>query len=263
MSKTTAAGVYLHGNADKPAIIFLHSSLSSSAQWRKLIRLLKLNFYCINIDLLGYGKAPQIMDVGRYSLEGERERIMRVINSLIGDNPFHVIGHSYGGVNALKLGLSLNNRILSMVLFEPVAFHLLDKACRHRQQMIDFGHKLATLDPIPATQFFTDTWSAQGYFNRLPAIIQKNMVKNIHQVTCNFNAGLKELNTLQDCQRLNMPITLVQGRLSPESAHVIVNSLSNVLSNCRQYEIDSGHMGPITHHQEFNEIVLNQLNEWY
>ena len=63
------SGVYITGQG--PAIVFLHSSLSSAKQWSPLIQKLKDRFTCINIDILGYGNADNVSDKGNYSFEAE------------------------------------------------------------------------------------------------------------------------------------------------------------------------------------------------
>ena len=42
----------------KPAIVLLHSSMSSKAQWATLVDQLAPDFRSIPLDLLGYGAAP-------------------------------------------------------------------------------------------------------------------------------------------------------------------------------------------------------------
>ena len=49
----------------KPAIVLLHSSMSSKAQWATLVEQLTPDFRCIPLDLLGYGTAPYPPGAGR------------------------------------------------------------------------------------------------------------------------------------------------------------------------------------------------------
>src|SRR4030095_9545671 len=93
--------------------------------WRELIESLRDRYRLIAIDLLGYGESSMPGD--RYSL-GDEVRLVETVleRELQPGEHFHLIGHSYGGIVALQLAAQDGpQRVRSLSLFEPIAFHLL------------------------------------------------------------------------------------------------------------------------------------------
>src|SRR5215831_7960985 len=105
------------------AVVCLHSSASSSVQWRPLMERLADRFRVISVDLYGYGQSPPWPEGRALSLADE----VRLLEPVLRDagNRFHLIGHSYGGAIALRAALDRPERLLSLSLFEPVLFSLL------------------------------------------------------------------------------------------------------------------------------------------
>ena len=103
-------------------VLLLHSSSSSSAQWRTLSEALKDRYRVLTADLLGYGGSSPWDH--RQPLRTEDELVLlRAVIAHVGA-PVHVVGHSYGGLVALKLALADQPLLRSLVLIEPIAFWL-------------------------------------------------------------------------------------------------------------------------------------------
>ena len=122
LDKELPQGIHLSGQGT--AVVLLHSSLSSGRQWQLLVKQLKENYKVINIDILGYGQAPDVIDAVGYDLNVEINRINKALTVLIPEQKYHLVGHSCGGGLALKLSVEQPEKVLSLSLFEPVAFHL-------------------------------------------------------------------------------------------------------------------------------------------
>lgn len=60
MSRAEQKKVKFHfhtgGSPDKPPVIFLHGFMGSSEDWKKVIRYVSTDYYCLAIDLPGHGK---------------------------------------------------------------------------------------------------------------------------------------------------------------------------------------------------------------
>jgi pimeloyl-ACP methyl ester carboxylesterase len=85
-------------------LVCVHSSASSSGQWRALMDRLSDGFRVIAVDLYGYGKSPAWPEGCRMYLDDEISLLEPAFRSA-GD-PFHLVGHSYGGAIALKAALN-------------------------------------------------------------------------------------------------------------------------------------------------------------
>jgi pimeloyl-ACP methyl ester carboxylesterase len=104
-------------------VLLLHSSASSSAQWRALTEILQVRWGVLAPDLYGYGKTDQRLCVGSPGLADE----VALADAVLAQSAerIHLVGHSYGGAVALCFAAHRPERLLSLTLIEPVAFHLL------------------------------------------------------------------------------------------------------------------------------------------
>ena len=252
-SEQVFPGVRVSGSG--PAVVLLHSSLSSSRQWKQLVATLAQSCLCINIDLLGYGSAPKVSNAGNYSLNCETDRVMNSVNELIGDEPFHLIGHSFGGANALKISVEHPQRLLSLSLFEPVAFHLLAKGTMVREQVDMFANNVATSSNEEGARIFTNTWNKPGFFDQLPAKMQKLMALDIDKVNLDFKGLISENYTAQDTQIIQCPVNLMRGIHSPSISQTLIEILLNEIEGANLTEFDAGHMAPISQSAEVAQHI--------
>ncbi len=96
-----------------PALVFVHGSMSTHTDWRRVARLLAPRFTCYALDRRGRARSGN----GRspYSLEREYEDIAAVIRQT---GPIAcLIGHSYGAICAL--GAALRHPVPRLVVYEP------------------------------------------------------------------------------------------------------------------------------------------------
>src|SRR5262245_15621130 len=117
------ARVYHREAGAGTAVVCLHASASSSAQWRPLIERLGGRFRTLAADLYGSGRSPAWPGERPMWLADEVALLAPVFEAA--GPRFHLVGHSYGGAVALRAALANSARIESLVLFEPVLFSLL------------------------------------------------------------------------------------------------------------------------------------------
>ena len=245
-------------NGSGTPVIALHSSMSSKSQWARLAEQLERNYQFIAVDLSGYGKSGFPADSSRFSLQAEASIVDETICKTIGSTtPFHLIGHSYGGGTALRLAQGQPHRVLTLSMYEPSMFCLLDGAGPERaevQCVIDAVASHTHGDPRMATRVFIDYWNGAGSFDALPDNRKDAMVNRVHKVNLDFHALLSDPLKLDDCRSMTFPVYLVAGRGSPKPSRRIVDLLYASLPNAIRYDIDAGHMGPITHANEVSTL---------
>jgi len=248
----------------RPALVLLHSSMSSRNQWAALSAQLD-GYRAIAIDLLGYGKAPFPSEIERdaFTLAHEVDAVNAALAAqLAPGQPFHLIGHSYGGATALRLARQMPQRVLSLALFEPVAFHLLpaDDAARR-----EIGAVIAAIDGAAsvhdATRAFLDYWNGAGAFDAMPAAVQQRFSAQIAKVKLDFQALLGEPATLADLAMLTMPALVMAGADSPLSTRRLTAALAQALPQASTLQTPGGHMAPITHAQHVNDAFARFLAE--
>lgn len=110
-----------------PAVVLLHGLSGSGQWWRKNIGPLSRRFTVYAVDLIGFGGSRR----QRFVLEETAASIARWMDSVQeeGENCFHLVGHSMGGLVAAELAAQHPERIDRLVLVDAAA--------------LPFGHTLA------------------------------------------------------------------------------------------------------------------------
>lgn len=247
-----------------PAVVLLHCTLSSKSQWRALSGVLEGNHRVIAVDLYGYGDTPMPEKREGFTLLDEVELVQSLLDRiLLPGEPFHLVGHSYGGAVALHFCHQHPERIRSLAVFEPVAFHLLDPGDPGLEPVLammqELGRLLTAGLGAEAAATFLDYWSGPGSFANFPPRVQKDFARRTAKLALDFQALTRTPLTLNDYRRLPMPVTLIAGRSSRLPALRVAQELSQVLSDCRLHWLDTGHMGPVTHPELVNPIIMASL----
>lgn len=260
---TELAGVYRSGVAGATPVLLLHSSQSNSGQWRQLITQLQGDFDVMAVDLLGYGNAPaaSVDSPESFRFADELPRIEAALSQAQWQQPVHLIGHSYGGALALKIALEQPFPVASLAVFEPVAFHVLDAQDSGRQQVEKIAGQMDQLAPAEATARFVDYWNSDGFFASLPARVQQVMISQTEKVIMDFAALMGEPHKASDYAQVQLPVLLLQGQYTQGSAQQVAARLLQVLPQVSTQTVACGHMGPLTHADQVNPLLLAFLHQ--
>lgn len=252
-------GVRIEGHG--PPIVLLHSSMSSKNQWNELIESLRGSFRLIAIDLLGYGDSAMSPPGAGYRLEDEVRLVEGVLSrELRPGEPFHLIGHSYGGVVALQLASQASGpRVRSLSLFEPIAFHLLPPDDPELSMVEETWHEIeAWLDAGDAHRGaarFVDYWSGAGAFTQLRETRQSVLAALVPKILLEFRAVATADSGVVAYRDIEAPTLLMAGRWSPEPAQRLTSILADILPQASCVKVAAGHMAPITHPALVNPIL--------
>lgn len=237
---------------DGPVVVLLHSSLSTKSQWRTLAQRLAPTHRTLAIDLLGYGDAPAPGAWDAFGLADEVRHIEAVLTQRLGSRePFHLVGHSYGGAVALRLAQAHADRVRSLALYEPTAFQFVAPGDR----VIDETRRLAASftpcegDPVQAevqTRRFVDFWNGAGSFDAQPESRRGALVRAMPKVRYDFRAIFGGAAPLEALGALSMPTCLMAGRSSPACAHRVIEALAGALPVLEMHWVAAGHMAPVT-----------------
>jgi pimeloyl-ACP methyl ester carboxylesterase len=258
LSSAGRVGVRIEGSG--PAIVLLHSSMSSKNQWNELIEGLRGSYRLIAIDLLGYGDSAMSPACAGYSLGDEVRLVEGVLSrELRPGETFHLVGHSYGGVIALQLATQAPvGRVRSLSLFEPIAFHLLppgdpdlslvEQTWREIEVWLNAG------DAQGGAARFVDYWSGAGVFAGLRQIRQSVLAALVPKILLEFRAVAQQSPGIAAYRRIAVPTLLMAGRWSPEPAQRLISLLADILPQSRRVDVEAGHMAPITHPALVNPV---------
>ena len=240
-------------------VVMLHSSMSSKEQWLKLMDELCATYQVIAIDLYGYGGGEYPAAPPSFNLADEASRVDRIIQERIGTRRFHLVGHSYGAATSLRLAYAHPERLISMSIFEPVAFHLLAKQQDLLSSIIELAERINDLverqEYSQATRIFVDYWSGDGTYDSLSSDRQKALDGYISKVILDFQAGINEPLTLDHYRQIEIPVCMVASPQSPLQTRQIVYNLEKTLPNFEIHWVEGGHMAPIGNGRTVNPIL--------
>jgi 2-hydroxymuconate-semialdehyde hydrolase len=87
------------GRPTAPPLLLVHGWFSHRGVWRQTVEALQADYYCVALDLLGFGDSAKPAEA-EYSIEAQGRRVLRLADAL-GLERFVLVGHSMGGQTAL------------------------------------------------------------------------------------------------------------------------------------------------------------------
>ncbi len=247
-------------------VVCIHSSASSSGQWRPLMERLADRYRVVAVDLHGYGQSPAWPD-GRDLWLADEVRLLEPVFRAAGDR-FHLVGHSYGGAVALRAALDHPERLLSLTLFEPVLFALLmeedpDQPAAREIASVrdDTSAAVDRGDHMLSAERFVDYWMGAGAWASTPEKRRPAVAGAMRKVKAEWHAAFTEPTPLAEFSRLAVETLFLVGSRSPESSRGVARLLTGTLPRVTTLEIEgAGHMGPVTHPEAINAAIEAHLD---
>ena len=241
-------------------VVLLHSSLSSKSQWSALVERMAPRFRMIALDLCGYGDNPLSATAASFTVDDEVRLVTNRLERLIEPHArVHVVGHSYGGLVALRFAQCRSDRVASLSLYEPVVFRLLNdedaalaevkRIAEHVARFVAAGRR------HDAAQAFVDFWSGDGTYASLPLPTQAGIAGRADKLVLDFQAASSWPAGPEELRGIAAPTLLLAGNRSPAVVQRIHTRLAWTLPNRRVGSFDSGHMGPITDPHRINPWI--------
>ncbi|MBZ0162254.1 MAG: alpha/beta hydrolase [Notoacmeibacter sp.] len=246
-------GSFVHYREDGAGapVVALHASASTGDQWESLTGYLAGRFRVIRPDLPGNGNSSPVGGNGT-GLSAIATRLSALFSEI--GEPFHLVGHSFGGAVALKVAQTLPWLVRSLVVIEPAAFHLLaEETPKHpdldglETVIADMRAACAEGDAAAAMGRFVDFWNGDGAWLRTSRALRAKLARRTGQVMDEFAAISAEHATFADYASIRCPVLAITGRQSPAIAQYLSTNLSRSLPSAELAEIaDAGHMAPLT-----------------
>jgi pimeloyl-ACP methyl ester carboxylesterase len=248
-------------------VVLLHSSASSSRQWQGVMAMLRGSYRLLAPDFHGYGETPAWRGPSAFSLSDEVALIETALRGY--QAPVHLVGHSYGGAVALRYALQYPHKLRSLLLIEPVAFHLLRNAGQpdsdHRffhevdavAQQVSQG--LAQGDHHAAMTAFVDYWNGAGTWARTPPEVRDRLSRQAAKVALDFQATQTEAADQAAYADITVPSLIIRGSHSPRPVQRIAELIAGALPASRLITLEGGHMLPITHPEQIGSLIQGHL----
>lgn len=245
-------------------VVCLHSSGAGGKQWRRFVA--DLGEPCHTPDLYGHGEREGWPAGAPSRLEVEAEGVLAALD-LPPDQPFDLIGHSYGGATSLQLALLHPQRVRSLTLYEPVAFGVLPALGDDEPGWIEIQSVAGALadavkrgDILDGARGFCGYWQNRDIWPELDDAQRARLAEPMPTVSRHFEALFAARWTDAELSRLQMPVQLICGSATRLSAMHVSQTLVKRLPNARLDWLEGGvHMSPIGEAARVNPMLLASI----
>ena len=260
-----AAGLFARteGHAGA-AVVCLHSSTGSHAQWRGLASQLALHCRVTSFDLHGHGRSPDWPEAAGSTLLVDAQAVIARLHAEPG---IHLVAHSYGAAVAMQIALRHPKWVKSLALYEPVVFGMIQRlapgdAALGEIEAVAAGvqERVARGELADAAALFVDYWGGAGSWRGLDAAQQAVLMSRIGTVPNHFDATFAATWGRETLTRLTMPVLLMHGSETRASTRRVAELLAALLPRLQRCQFDgAGHLGPITHDALVNREITAHL----
>jgi pimeloyl-ACP methyl ester carboxylesterase len=234
-------------------VIALHCSGASPHQWAPLATALGPDFDLSAPTYFGSEQIGPWPGETPFALADEAASSLSLIDSMGGK--IHLVGHSYGGALALHIARERPERVASLALYEPSAFHLLKQIDGADQAFAEIAGiseqisaSVARSDDRDAARNFVEYWGGPAAWAVLRPSVKQALTRWIPKAPLDFRALFEEPTPLAAYTNFDFPVLLLRGENSPRPSRLIVEALAAALPMTRLHVIaGAGHMGPLTH----------------
>ena len=251
-------------------VLCLHSSASSSRQWRQFRATIGDDYRVLTPDLCGYG-GESFAKTKRFSLDDEVDHIVDQIGlDQIGEQaePIHVVGHSYGGAVALRFASRYPDRVKSLTLYEPAECLLLfeeglhtDEACEIRglREVFKQQSRSIFLRWFAAREYI-NYWSGKNAWRGMRHHQKRRVVSVVPKIAAEWDALFSSSASLGDGSQFSMPVRILCGTRTKCTARRTAELLEEKIASASlQFVEGLGHMGPLAKPDVVNSLILDHM----
>ena len=249
-------------------MIALHCSGGGASQWCYLAERLGGRYEVSAPEHYGCESTGPWTGEHAFTLSDEAARAIALIDE--SDDKVHLVGHSYGGGVALNVALARPDRIASMALYEPSAFHLLrqmgERGAEPYAEITGVARHICqgvvTGDYRGAVAAFVDYWNGPGSWNALRPAVQSALIRWAPKGPLDFRALIDDPTPAAAYGALTFPVLILRGAYAPSPTRVIADSLMELLPASRLVDIaGAGHIGPLTHTPQVSALIVRHIVE--
>ena len=233
----------------------LHCTLAFGGAWGGMATAMDGEVSFFAPDMPSHGKSDDWDGESHLS-----DTSLAVAVDAMDDTPMDVIGHSFGGVTALRLAVEHPDRVRSLPMIEPALFALARADAPETLEADDamsaeFMEAMARGDHEAGARAFNRMWGDDGPpWDTLPQRTRAAMIRGVHVVPGSSgllyddDRGLMQPGKLDAVQ---VPTLILRGALANPAVIAANDGLEARMPNARQAVIGgAGHMVPITHPEE-------------
>ncbi len=244
-------------------VVLVHASGLGAAQWGPVAPRLAEAWRVLAPDLLGCGGTDPWPDPDHYALAADIA-VVRAVAEHAGA-PVHLVGHSYGGLLALRLATEAPALVRSLAVYEPVAFGVLDAhdpegAASLRDALDPTFFDPATGGDEAWLQRFVDFWNGPGAWVALSERTRAALLASGRKSFLEVRALVDEAWPVERFD-VRVPTLIMSGTRSPRAARGVCRVLAETLPAARLEVFDgAGHMAPIAEAKRFVRALEGHLS---
>jgi pimeloyl-ACP methyl ester carboxylesterase len=249
-------------------IVALHSSASSSKQWKQLSADMEYRYDVLACELPGYQGSDYERCHSKTGMSAVADPILEDIQKI--GQPVHLVGHSFGGGVALKIALTRPDLVKSLTLYEPASFHVMNnddhqdrKSYAEFKQIAQILSSATTAGrPDHGMKAFVDFWNGKNAWEHLSPAAQNNLAKTADLVIADFSNLFSETWGLESLGRLNIPTMMLLGMESPAIAQRTAIQIAGHIPNANFAMLPKlGHMAPVFNSQRVNPHIYQHITQ--
>lgn len=91
---------YTCGDKHKQPLVLVHGYPDNHSVWLPVTPFLLDDFFVLLYDVRGAGASAKLKQVSRYKIEQLADDLWSVCTQVLGDTPFHLVGHDWGSIQS-------------------------------------------------------------------------------------------------------------------------------------------------------------------
>jgi pimeloyl-ACP methyl ester carboxylesterase len=256
------APVKIVEQGDGVPLVFLHSGVGSAGEWRGVFGLWRGDHRLVAVDAYGAGARPGA--VGGSGLDDYADQVLAVVEH-VGGGPIHLVGFSWGGATALRLGVTDPSVLASLTVIEPEAYSLLKDPPGPAYAAISglrdrWRAHVRAGRWYEAFEEFIDFYNGPGTFARWPAERRDRFLDmqrargDLWDVL--FDAPL----TAGTLGRIPLRVHVVEGTATSVVDRAICDLVRRHVPETEHTLVEgAGHMMPLTHAAELTDVLVERV----
>lgn len=255
---------YRDDGAGSP-VVLIHGSLDDMRTWSYQIAPFARRHRVITYSRRHHWPNDAGDDSAVYRAADHADDLAAIIRTL-GLGSAHLVGASYGAVVALLAAATQPALVRSLVLGEPPAFNLLDRAeleANDRATMAPARRAIDEGAPERGIESFLNAVVGPNAFARFPARARAAALENAREFELEARASAEELFgplSANDLPAIQTPALVMRGERSPAIFGSVTDVLGERLPNARRVVVPDASHAMHRHNAPFyNEAVLEFL----
>lgn len=233
-------------------MLALHCTMAFGGAWAGFAKHAGDLVTMVALDLPSHGQSVDWDGISEFS-----ETCYLAALSAMDEGPMDVIGHSFGGVVALRLAVEHPEKVRSLTMFEPVFLAVAgmrepDKVEAHGAAVKPALDALQAGDRETAARIFNGMWSDEGpKWETLSVRTRAAMVRAIHVLPAQHRFLFDDTARMLAPGGLDsvaLPTLVMRGEFAHPALTATNDGLAEMMPNAVQSVIEgAGHMAPISH----------------